>query len=208
MEKMNFFAVVLMISAAVLTSACASKKQVVQQPSQYQQVANKNGGIGVEMSIPCVDESMDDNDYFREMGTATHINMQNARSSALQAAKSMIYEKLGGYVEGLASSYVQTLAGSAPKEDIGRAMRTRMDQVVQEEINHAQKTCEKMYNKGAEGYASFIAIQIPVKKLVDEMSKSLSEEERLRRLFDEEQFREYSDKQIQKMLENRDKYKK
>lgn len=205
MKKMNLFAVVLMMTAAVLTS-CGAKKQVAQQP--VQQPVNNNGGLGVELSVPCVEESFDDKDYFREMGTATHINMQNARSSALQAAKSMIYEKLGGYVEGLSSSYVQTLSGSVSKEDIGRAMRTRMDQVVQEGINNAQKTCEKMYNKGAEGYSSFIAIQIPVKKLVDEMSKSLSEDERLRRLFDEEQFREYSDQQIQKMLEHRDKYKK
>lgn len=205
MKKMNLFAVVLMITAAVLSS-CGAKKQVAQQ--SVQQPVNNNGGIGVEVPVPCVEESFDDKDYFREMGTATHVNMQNARSSALQAAKSMIYEKLGGYVEGLSSSYVQTLSGSVSKEDIGRAMRTRMDQVVQEEINNAQKTCEKMYNKGAEGYSSFIAIQIPVKKLVDEMSKSLSEDERLRRLFDEEQFREYSDQQIQKMLEHRDKYKK
>jgi hypothetical protein len=207
MKKMTFFAAMFLIAAAL--TSCGASKPVAQQPVQQRPATTPDYGLGTEIpNLPCVDESMDDSAYFREMGTATHINMQSARSAALQAAKSMIYEKLGGYVEGLTNTYVQSLAGSKPSEEVGRVMRTRMDQVVQEELNHAQKVCEKMFNKGAEGYTSFIAIQIPVKKMVDAMVKGLSEEEKLRLLFDEEEFRKYSDEQIQKMLEHKANYRK
>ena len=64
-----------------------------------------------------------------------------------------------------------------------------------------QKTCEKMYDKGAEGYTSFIAIQIPVKKLVDSMANVLSEDEELQIEFNREQFRKYAEEKQKKMLE-------
>ncbi len=200
MKKINLFAAVLFMMAAMLTS-CGAKKQVTQTPQQ-RQVANNNGGLGEEIQMPCVLESMDDDEYFRDMGTATSINMQSARTGALQAAQDMIMQKLGGYVEGLSETYARTVAGQSAQDKVQRLMESDMNKVVQERINHAQKTCEKMYNKGAEGYVSFIAIQIPVKKLIDEMADVLSADEELQIEFNREQFRKYAEEKQKKMLEN------
>lgn len=88
-------------------------------------------------------------------------------------------------------------------------MESDMNKVVQERINHAQKVCEKMYNKGANGYTSFIAIQIPVKKLIDDMADVLSADEELQIEFNREQFRKYAEEKQKKMLENqKEKYGK
>lgn len=200
MKKMNLFAIVL-IMMAVTFSSCGANKQVA-QTQQQRQVANNNGGLGEEIQMPCVLESMDDDEYFRDMGTATSINMQSARTGALQAAQDMIMQKLGGYVEGLSETYARTIAGQAAQDKVQRLMESDMNKVVQERINHAQKTCEKMYNKGAEGYVSFIAIQIPVKKLIDEMADVLSADEELQIEFNREQFRKYAEEKQKKMLEN------
>ncbi len=203
---MTFFAVMLMVAAAL--TACGAKKQVAQQPTQPRPVAS-DPGLGGEILIPCIDESMDDNEYFRDLGTATHINMQSARTGALQAAQDMIMQKLGGYVEGLSETYSRTVAGQAQQEKVQRLMEGDMNKVVQEHINHAQKTCEKMYNKGAEGYTSFIAIQIPVKKLIDEMADVLSSNEELEIEFNRERFRKYAKEKQEQMLEHqKDKYGK
>lgn len=197
---MNLFTIVMLMAAFVLSS-CGAKKQAV-QTQQPRPVANNNGGLGEELSMPCVYESMDDDDYFRDMGTATSINMQSARTGALQAAQDMIMQKLGGYVEGLSESYSRTVAGQAAQDKVQRLMEADMNKVVQERINHAQKTCEKMYNKGAEGYTSFIAIQIPVKKLIDDMADVLSADEELQTEFNRERFRKYAEEKQKQMLEH------
>ena len=185
--------------AAAVFTACSTSKPVVQQPRP---IANNNGGLGEELALPCVDESMDDDNYFREMGSATSVNMQSARTGALQAAQDMIMQKLGGYVKGLSESYSRTVAGQAAQDKVQRLVESDMNKVVQERINHAQKTCEKMYNKGAEGYTSFIAIQIPVKQLIDEMADVLSANEELGIEFNREQFRQYAKEKQQQMLEH------
>ncbi len=208
MKKMNLFAVVLMM-AALLTS-CSANKQVAQQPTQPRPVASNDYGLGVEIpDLPCVDESKDDDNYFREMGTATSINMQSARTGALQAAQDMILQKLGGYVEGLSESYSRTVAGQAKQEKIQRLMEADMNKVVQEHINHAQKICEKMFNKGAEGYSSFIAIQIPVKKLIDDMYDVISVDEEIEIEINRERFRKHAEEKQKQMLEHqKEKYGK
>ena len=145
-----------------LIVACSPQKQVVYQPAQQQSGAVvNNNSLGQEIDVPCALESMDDDDYFREMGTATSVNMQSARTAALQAAKDMIFQKLGGYVEGLSEAYSRTVAGQSSQDKVQRLLEADMNQVVQQYVNNAQKTCEKMYDKGANGFTSFIAIQIP-----------------------------------------------
>ncbi len=208
MKKINLFAI-LLIMMAVTFSSCGANKQVAQTQQQRQVANNNNGGLGEEIQMPCVLESMDDDEYFRDMGTATSINMQSARTGALQAAQDMIMQKLGGYVEGLSETYARTIAGQAAQDKVQRLMESDMNKVVQERINHAQKTCEKMYNKGAEGYVSFIAIQIPVKKLIDEMADVLSTDEQLQIEFDRERFRKYAEEKQKQMLEHqKEKYGK
>ena len=187
--------------AAVALSSCAQQKPVAYQPAP-QQPPTPNNSLGQEVDVPCVYESMDDEDYFRELGTATSVNMQSARTAALQAAKDMIFQKLGGYVEGLSESYSRTVAGQSAQEKVQRLMEADMNQVVQQYVNNAQKTCEKMYDKGANGYTSFIAIQIPVKKMVEKMADVLSADEELQIEFNREQFRKYAEEKQKKMLEN------
>lgn len=205
---MNLFAVVMTVITVLILTSCGAKKQAV-QTQQPRQVANNNGGFGEELLLPCVEESMDDDNYFRDMGTATSVNMQSARTGALQAAQDMIWQKLGGYVEGLADTYSRTVAGQAAQEKVQRLMEEGMSKVVQERINHAQKTCEKMYNKGTEGYTSFIAIQIPVKQLINEMADALSANEELGTEFNRDRFRKYAEEKQKQLLEHqKEKYGK
>lgn len=201
MKKMTFIVVVLFMTAAVFTS-CTPQKQVVYQPAPQQPSVQNNNSLGQEIDVPCVYESMDNEEYFKELGTATSINMQSARTAALQAAKDMIFQKLGGYVEGLSESYSRTVAGQSAQDKVQRLMEADMNQVVQQYVNNAQKTCEKMYDKGANGYTSFIAIQIPVKKMIEKMADVLSADEELQIEFNREQFRKYAEEKQKKMLEN------
>lgn len=199
MKKVTILTVAL-LTLSLMFASCGSKKQVAQTTVTN---TSQNNPLGEEIDLPCVYESQDDDYYFRDMGTATAVNMQSARTAALQAAQSMIWQKLGGYVEGLVEDYSRSMAGQATQEKVQRLMESDLNKVVQEKVNHAQKTCEKMYNKGVDGYTSFIAIQIPVKKLIEDMSNALSQDEELEIEFNRERFRKYAEEKAAKMVESR-----
>ena len=78
--------ILLSMLVVALCASCATKK------------IEKYGYARVELEVPCSKEGFDDAEYFRGTGTASAINQQNARRAALENAKSMVHEKLGGFV--------------------------------------------------------------------------------------------------------------
>ena len=174
MRVKSFFS---MVAMAALMISCGTQKQATVSP-----------GRGVEMDIPC--QVYDDADYFRSSGTSTNVNQQNARSAALAAAKSMINQKLGGSVKGITTDYQKVLAGNAQQEDIARLIEGELHMAVDRTLNDAEQICEKMFRTDAGNYESWIGIQISKKKLAAEMEKGLSENERLRVVYDRDKFEE------------------
>lgn len=202
MKKLYYFSAIMLMTIAAFVSCNQQKGAVYQPTTQPVQTPVDDNDLGKEVPMPCVDESMDTEEYFCELGTATSVNMQSARTAALQAAKDMIFQKLGGYVEGLSETYSRTVAGQSVQEKVQRLVEADMNQVVQQYVNNAIKTCEKMYDKGTDGYTSFIAIKIPAKKMVESMADVLSKDEELQIEFNREQFRKYAEEKQKKMLEN------
>ena len=168
-----------------------------------QQNYTNNGGNNnranndlVFLDLPCGDDSYDDDDYLKALGTGTHINMQSARSAAFDAAQSMIQKRLGGFVQGVASDYSRTVAGQASADKVQRMMESEMNKLVEKMVQDAQKTCEKFaQNKNGE-YQSFIAIKIPKKEMVKKMENILDENEELEIEFNRDQFRKYANQRM------------
>ena len=177
MRVRHFISVVALATVMV---SCGSQK------------ATTSVGRGVEMSIPC--DVHDDADYFRASGTATNNNQQNARTAALNAAKSMVNQKLGGTVKGITTDYQRSLAGNAQQEDIARLIEGELQMAVERTLNDAEQICEKMYRTDAGNYESWIGIQISKKKIAAEMEKGLSENEKLKVVFDRDKFEERNKK--------------
>lgn len=195
MKKTVIYGMLFVVLALGATS-CKSSQEVAQTPPPGR----------VEIELGCKEESMDDNEYFRALGTATNINMQNARSAAFDAAKSMLSKRLGGFVVGIATDYTRTMAGDAPAEKVQRAMEGEMYSVVERMLNDAAKTCEKMYQTSSGNYESYISIEVSKKEMIDQMDKKLSDNEELEIEFNREQFRKFADKkmkELNEMQENR-----
>lgn len=185
----------MMAIAMVLTVAsCKSSKQVTQTPPDR-----------VEIPLPCIDESMDDDEYFKAMGTGSNLNMQNARTAAFDAAKSMLHKRLGGYITGLSTDYSRTVAGDAQQDKVQRMMEGEFYQVVERMLNDAAKTCEKMYQNKSGAYESFIAIKVSKKELIDKMTDQLTDNEELEIEFNREQFRKFAEKKMKEIMEMRKK---
>lgn len=191
MKKLFLFASI----ACFCLTGCKSKQQVVYQAPQ-------NGRVEIE--IPCKETGFDDADYFRGTGTANALNQQSARKAALDAAKSIIRGKLGGFVQGLASDYSTTVAGQAASEKVQRLMENEMNEVVERMLNDAEQICEKLYQLPNTGqYESWFSLQIPKKEMVNNMEKALSDSEELEIYFKRDEFRKYAEDKINKMKEAR-----
>lgn len=183
-----------MCGFSIFATSCKTHKQVTTTPPPGR----------TEIDLPCLAESMDNNEYFRAMGTATNLNMQNARSAAFDAAKSMLNKRLGGFVTGLATDYTRSMAGDAQMDKVQRAMESELYSVVERMLNDAAKTCEKMYQNPSGNYESFIAIQVSKKELIDNMDKRLSSNQELEVEYNREQFRKYAEKKMKELQEMQD----
>lgn len=181
--------VIMIIAIAVAFASCKSSKQVLQTPPPGR----------TEIDLPCVAESMDNDEYFRAMGTSSNLNMQNARSAAFDAAKSMLNKRLGGFITGLSTDYSRTVAGDAQLDKVQRMMESELYQVVERMLNDASKTCEKMYQNQNGAYESYIAIQVSKKEMVNKMADKLTNNQELEIEFNRDQFRKFAEKKMQEL---------
>ena len=76
---------------AVAFASCGSEKQMTNQtPAPQPQKIQE----GVSVTLPCLDSSYDNDDYYRDLGIGTDLNPQMARKAAVKAAQSMGKERL------------------------------------------------------------------------------------------------------------------
>ncbi len=179
--------------AMLALAGCGSNKQATSNQNP------ENTPFGTFYDLPCVDASLDDDEYFKGLGVGTHVNLQSARTAAMDAAQSMLQKRLGGFIQGLATDYSRTAAGQAPADKVQRLMEGEMDKIVEKMVNDASKTCEKFSQLKTGEYQSYIAIQIPKKKMMDDMLNTLTENEELEIEFNRDQFRKFAKERMEEM---------
>ena len=178
---------IMAVAATMVFGACKSSKPVT--PEQ-------RGRVGVD--LPCLNESYDDDQYFKSMGTATNMNQQNARTAAYDAAKSMLMKRLGGFAKGLATDYSRTMAGDAQIDKVQRAMESEITTVIERLVNDSYKTCEEMYQNQAGNYESYIAIRVSKAEIIKEVQSQLSQNQELEILFNRDEFRKWMEEYLKK----------
>lgn len=179
--------------AMLALAGCGSSKQATSNQNP------ENTPFGTFYDLPCVDASLDDDEYFKGLGVGTHVNLQSARTAAMDAAQSMLQKRLGGFIQGLATDYSRTVAGQAPADKVQRLMEGEMDKIVEKMVNDASKTCEKFSQLKTGEYQSYIAIQVPKKKMMDDMLNTLTENEELEIEFNRDQFRKFAKERMEEM---------
>ena len=192
MKALTKFGVAMMIALAF--AGCGSSKQTTSNNNYSNNTQTELPGK--RMALPCVDASMDDDDYFRDLGIGTAINKQSARKAAVEASKSMIKSRLGGMIKGVSTDYSRTVAGQAPADKVQRIIEEEFTQVVEKMLNDADKTCEDMYQVASGEFESYYAIQISKKEIINKVSNVLSSNEELEIEFNRDQFRKFAEKRM------------
>ena len=186
MKRVYLFVIVYVM---VFLCGCKVRQTAVQQ---QQPQTNVNNSVPVE--LPCHESGFDDADYYRGIGTAVNINMQKAHIAALQNAKAIIREKLGGFVSGVSRDYTVNMAGDSKQTDVHTVIESQLTVAVEKVLNDAELICEKVYVQDDGNYEYWVAIQIPKKMLVDNMLMQLDGSESLD--FDADQFLKYTNDKI------------
>ena len=130
---------------------------------------------------PC-GEFMDDEDYFREYGIATHINQGSAQSLSIDVARENLKKHLAEFVQGFSSSYRNLYSGSKPYDDIQRKMEGKMLGAVEYMVNASEKVCQKYRIDNRGNYVYYAAFQVSkheFKKEVTEELNQLSKDEKM-----------------------------
>lgn len=131
--------------------------------------------LGAEMEIPCVAASMDDENYFREFGKATHADAQEARELAMDAAKDMIRKKLGEFVVGVVDQYSNHSRGTKQTPTAVRKGQDLFKGKVEGMLDFTEKICEKQYLNNMGTYDAYYTIQISKARMKDAMQKAAKE---------------------------------
>lgn len=184
--------------AMLAFAGCGSNKQATTTNNNYSNTTQAELP-GKRMAIPCVDASMDDDDYFRDLGIGTSINKQSARKAAVESAKSMIKSRLGGMIKGVSTDYSRMVSGQAPADKVQRIIEEEFTQVVEKMLNDADKTCEDMYQLNSGEFEAYYAIQISKKEIIQKASNVLSQNEELEIEFNRDQFRKFAEKRMEEM---------
>lgn len=176
-----------------LCASCAGKKQVAQATTN---------AFGMDLDMPCAEYGMDNDDYFRATGTGTNLSLENARLAALENAQAMVNRKLGGYVQGLSTDYSRNVRGdNAKASKVQSIIEGEFARLVEEKLDHAQQTCDKLKILPDGNFIAFISIQIPKKELLDDLTNALSENEELEIEFNRNEFRKFAEEKMAKMKE-------
>ncbi len=189
-------------------------QQPVQQPVQQQQPAVQQpiDPYANTFELPCVNESMDNEDYFAALGTmmGARVTINEVRKAALKQAQDMIKQRLGGFVQGVSSSYSRSVSSSGSMPKLQGIIEDEMNMIIEEEIQNAQKVCEKIaYEPDGINMTIFLAIHVPKAAMINKMADAISENEELEIEFNREKFREFAKnkaaelKAAQKEKENR-----
>lgn len=158
---------------------------------------------GVEVQVPCVESSFDDETYFRDLGVGTHEgnNEQACRYAAVDAAKGMIKKRLGEFIQGVSTFYTGNYSGTKDKNAVESKVMNKLNGVVEKMLNDADKECEKKFIDPKGNVKWYYVVRIPKNDLKKKFIDVLSQEEKDGIDFHEYQMQKFMDEKMNDMLE-------
>ena len=224
MKKIIFFATIVAMSLAIAMPINAQsrkekkeakkaewemRQQFIKDSTERANQAKLNAmdnaqaykdAVGVEINLPCIEASFDDEEYFRDLGIGTdkNNNRQAARLDAVKQAKEMIKARLGEYIQGVTTDYFSSYSVSA-SDDVQHKIESKLNGVVDYMLNNADKECEKAIWNVKGNYEYYYVVRIPKADMKKQMIDAVKEA-KLEIDFNEHQMQKFMDENMDKML--------
>ena len=201
MKKIILFAVLLVMATIVLTS-CGSKQAVAQNNSQ------KSGGnpFGETYYAPC--EIYDSPTEFAATGIYRGSSNQKGelQKYALLNAQEIIRLKMKHAYKGMVSDYASSI-GNNKGNDLESKITSAGDRIIDAIINETSASCLRFGEIQSDGHMEcYIAIKISkqevAQKVAQEVENKLTQEEKDRIGFNEQEYRKQMDQRFQQYKED------
>ncbi len=190
MKKLVFVFIVGLYS--IILISCAST------PSKTE---NEIGVGETRITVPCINDSFDDENNFKELGTATGKELSKIRNVALEDAQGNIKRKLNGLVRKVSENYLESVSAKSDNSGTERILADIITTTVEKVLNDAYKICEENTIDNLGIYHTYIALRVPKEVLAKEFSKQIKESEELKTKFNREEFRKYAEEQLKNYKE-------
>lgn len=150
--------------------------------------------------MPC--EVYDTPDFFKATGIfmGSYRQKGKCQEAALENAKALVYAKYHHVYEGMVSNYDQTI-GNNRGNDIATKLEKAGDQVIKAILNDVSATCIRWSEVQDDGMIEcYVAIEVLKEEIADKVSQKvddvLTEDEKLKIRFDEENYRKEMEKRM------------
>lgn len=204
----------MMVSTPVDAQTRKQKKEAKQKEWEHQQKMKeiereqelqrkrdegKVSPAGSTFELPCSDVARSDKEYYRQLGIGKDVDLAIAQQTAVQNAKSIIRDRLGEQVKGLATDYSKTFSKSGKGADMEKILEREFTSIVDKALEDADNPCERAAQLPTGEFQYYYVVEIAKKDLTDKMAQAITDNDKLRAEFDRDQFRKYAEGYMQKM---------
>lgn len=203
---MKKFMFVSMMVFVFFMAACASEQQRSSGSSSSPATAQTNP-FGDSYEPPC--QMYDDDDFFAATGIYRGSMNQKGevQKFALVNAQTQCRMKVQHVYRGMVSDFAETI-GNNKGNDIETKISQAGDQIINATIRDTQAKCVKFSGVGSDGMVeAYVGIKIPkrdlAKKVAEAVENVLSDEEKMKVRFHEEDFRNKMEERFEKYKEEK-----
>ena len=179
------------------------KKKAMERQRVLDSIQNANkrpsaSPAGTTFDLPCSGMGTSDKEYYRQLGIGRDMDLSLAQRKAIQSAKSIMRDRLGEQVKGLATDYSKTYSKSGKGSDMEGILEREFTSVIDKALDDADNPCEKPAQLNTGEYQYYYVIEIKKNDLANKMSDAISKNDKLRAEFDRDQFRKYAEEYMKK----------
>lgn len=179
------------------------QKKALERQRELDSIKNANARpatspAGLTFDLPCSGVATSDKEYYRQLGIGKDIDLSIAQRKALQSAKSILRDRLGEHVKGLATDYSKTYSKSGKGSDLEGILEREFTSVVDKVLDDADNPCESPAQLNTGEFQYYYVIEIRKNELADKMADAISNNDKLRAEFDRDQFRKYAEEYMEK----------
>lgn len=193
MKKILLIAVTIAI-ALIPATVDAKKKKVEKQKSPF----------GDVFEVPAAEHDTDE--YFGATGIAygDRAKMDEIQLNALRNAQNMIRQKMKHSYKGLITDYASTMSLKKGNDIQSKAERGG-EQIIDAIVNDTQASSGPFFSSPDEkgNVTCYIGIRISKKEMADKITDTLAEDEELKLMFKEDEFRKRMDESFKKYKEDK-----
>lgn len=177
--------VLLFICIAVLSTGCASKKQVYKGD--------------VEVIIPCSGkEYHSDKKAIRASGMGTSNIINVAQDKALVVARERIASQINILVKNVTDNYVSSYEVNNAEEGNAK-FQARTLTIVKQLLSSCSPICEKVTKSPDGTFHAYVALEMTVEEIALSIDKRISQEDKLLINYEYEKFKQTFEEEMSKL---------